>query len=66
MDDAFRAGMHAGDLRRIALELELERSLPSGEWRGPSELECRLRVMDIHADLLRVARLLEIVARESN
>jgi len=58
MDDAYRAGMHAGDLRRIALELE--RSLPSGEWRGPSELECRLRVMDIHADLLRVARLLEI------
>ena len=27
MDDAFRAGMHAGDLRRIALELE--RSLPT-------------------------------------
>ena len=32
MDDAYRAGMHAGDLRRIALELE--RSLPSGEWWG--------------------------------
>jgi len=45
---------------------ELERSLPSGEWRGPSELECRLRVMDIDADLLRVARLLEIAARESD
>jgi hypothetical protein len=56
--------MHAGDLRRIALELE--RSLPSGDRRGPSELECRLRVMDIHADLLRVARLLEIAARESD
>ena len=64
MDDAYRAGMHAGDLRRIALELE--RSLPSGDWRGPSELECRRRVMDIHADLLRVARLLEIAARESD
>jgi len=64
MDDAYRAGMQAGDLRRIALELE--RSLPSREWRGPSELECRLRVMDIHADLLRVARLLEIAARESD
>ncbi len=62
MDDAYRAGLHAGELRRIALELE--RSLPTGEWRGPSELECRLRVMDIHADLHRVARLLDIAARE--
>jgi hypothetical protein len=64
MDYAFRARVHAGHLRRVALELE--RSLPTGEWRGPSELECRLRVMDIHAELHRVARLLEIVARESD
>lgn len=64
MDDAYRAGLHAAHLRRVALELE--RSLPTGEWRGPSELECRLRVLDIHADLHRVARLLEIVARKSD
>ena len=64
MDDAYRAGMHAGHLRRIALELE--RPLPSGEWRAPSQLECRLRVLDIHTDLLLLARLLLIVAPESN
>ena len=43
MDDAYRAGMHAGDLRRIALELE--RSLPSFEWRDSSRLP-RGRVID--------------------
>jgi hypothetical protein len=61
MDDA-HPGWHASQIRRVALELE--DALPSGQWQGPSQLECRARIMDIRDDLHRVARLLEIAARE--
>ena len=55
-------GWHASQIRRVALELE--QALPSGQWQGPSELECRARVIEIRDDLHRVARLLEIATRE--
>jgi len=44
--------------------LELEDALPAGQWQGPSQLECRARIMEIRDDLHRVARLVEISARE--
>jgi hypothetical protein len=44
--------------------LELEGALPAGQWQGPSQLECRVRIMEIRDDLYRVARLVEIAARE--
>lgn len=61
MDDA-DPGWHASQIRRVALELE--DALPSEQWQGPSQLECRARVIEIRDDLHRVARLLEIAARE--
>ena len=61
MDDAY-LGWHASQIRRVALELEA--ALPAGQWQGPSQLECRARVIEIRDDLHRVARLLEIAARE--
>jgi len=61
MDDADLGG-HASQIRRVALELE--GALPAGQWQGPSQLECRLRIMEIRDDLYRVARLVEIAARE--
>ncbi len=61
MDDA-DPGWDASQIRRVALELES--ALPAGQWQGPSQLECRARVIEIRDDLHRVARLLEIAARE--
>lgn len=61
MDDA-DLGWHASQIRRVALELE--DALPAGQWEGPSQLECRARIMEIRDDLHRVARLVEIAARE--
>ncbi len=63
MEDADRAAWLAGRLRAVAVELE--RSLPSGEWRGPSELQCRLRILEARDDLHRVSRLLDNVAESS-
>jgi hypothetical protein len=61
MDDA-DPGWQASQIRRVALELE--DALPAGQWQGPSQLECRARIMEIRDDLHRVARLVEISARE--
>ena len=49
MDDA-DPGWHASQIRRVALELE--DALPAGQWQGPSQLECRARIMEIRDDLL--------------
>jgi hypothetical protein len=62
MDDAYRAGWHASQIRAVAVDLE--RILPTTEWEGPAALQCQLRVREIRDDLNRVARLLESSSRE--
>ena len=62
MDDADRARWHASRIRKCATELD--QALPGREWVGPTELECRLRVLEVRDRLIQVARLLELGAYE--
>ena len=61
MNEKSQVVWHAAQMRRIAGELD--NLAPSTDWRGPAELECRLRIIEASDDLHRVARLLEVAAQ---
>ncbi|MGB1100885.1 MAG: hypothetical protein ACPG20_00150 [Pontimonas sp.] len=61
MNEGSQVAWHAAQVRRIAVELG--NLVPSADWRGPAELECRLRMIEASDDLQRVARLLEMAAQ---
>ena len=61
MNEGSQVAWHAAQVRRIAGELG--NLVPSADWRGPTELECRLRMIEASDDLHRVARLLEMAAQ---
>lgn len=63
MDDVNYTHWHASRIR--ALASELEQTLPSGQWRGPSELECRLRILEARDQLYGVSRLLDSATRDT-
>jgi len=54
MDEKSQVVWHAAQMRRIAGELD--NLAPSTDWRGPAELECRLRIIEASDDLDRITR----------
>ncbi len=44
MNEGSQVAWHAAQVRRIAVELG--NLVPSADWRGPAELECRLRMIE--------------------
>ena len=64
MDERSQVVWHAAQMRRIAGELD--NLAPSIDWRGPAELECRLRIIEASDNLHRVARLLEVAAQATH